>query len=327
MGKLSTIKISKFNNLKATNRSEEITLYDELRHIKYGTYKETIIKCRNALSDGDKELYTTLKAYLPAVTFSGIFGMGRKAANIIRYNHLMVLDIDHLPADEVQSTKDTLSKDRYVLAIWLSPSGNGLKCLIRIGSEQALHKMAFNSLSTYFLNNYKIEIDKSGKDVSRLCFTSWDESIYFNVHAEIYDETLDLVSEKKEVSVERQTKNVTLSKSAFATEGLNRKDEKYIIRKIIDFLNKRQVSITSDHNSWLKVALAISYSFTYDVGEKFFLSLCRLDKDKHDEQKSIRLLKGCYNKRKIDSTNTISFGTIIFLAGEKGFVLKKKTVL
>lgn len=319
MKKLSTIKVTKFNSLKTTKDYSNITMFEELSHIKNGTYRNIVENCREALNQGNKELYTKLKSTLPAVTFCGEF-KGRKANEIIEYNNLMILDIDDLPQNDFLNIKNTLSKDKYILSLWDSPSGQGLKCLIRIDSSIDKHKLIFNSLGLYFLENYQIILDKSGKDISRLCFSSWDENIHYNHSSEIYSDYMDSKIEKTEKP--KVLKPVTLTKSAYATEGLNKKSDRFIMKKIIDYLIKKNLSITSSYNSWVNVALGISYSFSYDIGEKYFLSLCRLDLQKHNEEKSIILLQNCYNNRKINSDEIITFATIIFLAKENGFVLK-----
>lgn len=321
MKKLSLINVTKFNSLTTTKTYSTIKMFEELNNIKKGSYKNIIQNCREAIERGDKELYGKLKSSLPAVTFCGEFN-GRKANDIIEYNNLMILDIDDLPKNDFSNIKATISNDKYILSLWDSPSGKGLKCLIRHNSTIDKHKAVFNSLSLYFLENYQIILDKSGKDISRLCFSSWDENIYYNPNSEIYSEFVDLKVEKQKDT--KAIKSVTLTRSAYATEGLNKKDDRFLIKKIIDYLTKRNLSITNNFDSWVKVALGISYSFSYDVGEKYFLSLCRLDAEKHNEEKSIALLQNCYNNRKVNSDEIITFATIIFLAKENGFVIKNQ---
>ncbi len=319
MKKLSTIRITKFQNMTAKTGTS-ILLFDELKNIKTGVYKNLILKCREALDKGNEELYGKLKNKLPAVTFCGEFETVRKASEVTVYNNIMILDIDHITIEELQEFKNVLSNDKYILSFWESPSGKGLKCLVKIKSNPEKHKSVFNSLKHYFLEKYNIELDVSGKDISRLCFSSWDENIFYNANALIY---LDFLEEKKTKSKNKNSesplKNTSLLKSAYATEGLNKAENKNTIRQIIKYLTKRNLSITETHDDWLKVSFAVASAFSYDVGEKYFLSLCRLDKGKHDEAKSINLLKSSYNNRKLDGENAISLATIIFFAKSKGF--------
>lgn len=318
MKKLSEIRVTKFSNLTA-KYGTGILMFEELKHIKTGTYKKLVLECRAALNEGDKDLYVKLKSKLPAVTFCGEFEKGRKASAITTYNNLMVIDIDTIPNDDLVEVKKKLFKDKYILSLWNSPSGRGIKCLIKIDSNIEKHRAVFNSIQKYFIDNFGIELDVSGKDVSRLCFSSWDENIFYNQNSEIYLDFLELDKKNINQHKERKVKNVSLVKNAHATEGLNRPEDRNTMKKIIKYLIKRNLSITETYDNWLKVSFAISSSFSYDVGEKYFLNLCRLDKSKHDEIKSISLLKYSYNNRQIESKTSISFATMIFLAKEKGF--------
>lgn len=322
MKKLSEIIISRFDSIKSS-QPNAITLFEELGNIKRGKYKESILKCREAISREDKVQYNELKIQLPAVTFCGEFLAGRKASNITQYNNLMILDIDNLGNDTLKDTINKLQKDIYLLALWLSPSGKGLKGLVKIESDIHKHKYVFNALRVYFLNNYQIELDKSGSDVSRLCLSSWDENLFFNEKSNVFEDFLEL--EENISGKEQKIKSIlSLNKNAYSTEGLNKVNDTKIIRAIIKFLNKHNFSITETYDSWVKVALAISCTFSYDVGEKYFLQICILDRDRHSEGKSIELLKYCYNKRQFWTNNHISLGTIVFYAKNKGFLVRKK---
>lgn len=318
MKKLSEIKITRFDNM-ISKHGESIMLYDELKNIKKGTYKNLILQCREALTNDNKELYGALKSKLPAVTFCAEFQNIRKASEWTSYNNLMIIDIDHLTSNELQDIKATLSKDKYILSFWDSPSGRGIKGLIKIDSNYQKHRAVFNSLKNYFFDNYKIELDVSGKDISRLCFSSWDENIFFNTNANVYVDFLEDDEKKSSKKSSGQVKNMSILKSAFATEGLNKTENREMMRKIIKYLAKRNLSITETYDSWLKVSFAIASTFSYDVGEKYFLALCRLDQIKHDEEKSVNLLKSSYNNRKLDIKTSISFATILFFAKSKGF--------
>lgn len=322
MKDLSQILITTFDSMKSLN-SKTITLYQEFGNIKRGKFKDIIIKCREAILNENKELYTILKSQLPAVTFCGVFSDGRKASNIVEYNNLIILDIDNLDLNEISEIKLKLSKDRYIMALWLSPSGLGLKGIVKIECEVDKHKNYFNALRVYFLNNYKIELDKSGSDVSRLCFSSWDENFYFNKDSSIFEDSLEFektITLKKDSNIKSE---LLLNKNAYSTEGFNKVNDTKIIKEIVKFLQKKDISITENYDSWVKVALGISTTFSYDVGEKYFLKICELDKGKHSEEKSIILLKYCYNKRMYITSDTISLATIIYFAKIKGFIVKK----
>lgn len=319
---LSEIQITSFENMKSS-KATTITLFQEFGNIKRGKYKDLIIKCRDAIDKNDKVLYTSLKSQLPAVTFCGIFSSGRKASDIIEYNNLMIIDIDNLDASMLNNIKLELQNDKFVMALWLSPSGQGLKGIVKIDSDVNKHKYVFNALRIYFLNNYKIDLDKSGSDVSRLCFSSWDENFFFNKNSIIFTDFLEIEESISARKQDKLPKQYTIGKNAFTTEGFNKVGDTKIIKHIIKFLIKNDLSITDSYDSWVKVALAISQTFSYDVGERYFLQICALDKEKHSDNKSILLLKYCYNKRQHNTTNAVSLSTIIYFAKQKGFAIKR----
>lgn len=317
---LSEIQITSFDNMKSS-KATTIPLFQEFGNIKRGKYKDVIMKCRDAVAKNDKTLYTSLKSQLPAVTFCGIFNSGRKANDINSYNGLMIIDIDNVNESLLSHIKLDMQRDRYVMALWLSPSGLGLKGIVKIDSDVTRHKYVFNALRIYFLNNYNIELDKSGSDVSRLCFSSWDENFFFNENSEIFTDFLEI----EESSINRKSaklpKEVSVERNAFATEGFNKVGDTKVIKQIIRFLNKNDLSITETYDDWVKVALGISQVFSYDVGERLFLQICAFDKERHSNEKSVLLLKYCYRKRQYQTTNNISISTIIYFAKLKGFVI------
>ncbi|HEY4785688.1 MAG TPA: VapE domain-containing protein, partial [Bacteroidales bacterium] len=67
-----------------------------------------------------------------------------------------------------------------------SPSGKGLKILVKVNSGKETHKTAFLQLQSYFEKLLNVEIDKSGKDVTRLCFVSFDPDIYISTNADTF---------------------------------------------------------------------------------------------------------------------------------------------
>ena len=86
---------------------------------------------------------------------------------LMEHSRLMVLDFDKL--DDVQTIKYELAQDRYIFAIWISPSGNGLKALVHLKFPDQ-HRAQFNALEEYFLKHYGLQMDGSGRNESRALF-------------------------------------------------------------------------------------------------------------------------------------------------------------
>ena len=155
--------------------------------IKGGEYKNQILQLRDYLSKGKKELYDKGKRNLPAVIFGASFPIGakRRSSDFDKYNEIVSIDIDKLNDNELSLIKGRLEADEYICAFWLSPSGKGYKGLVWVDYEieitpinfEQYHKIAFANLMTYFEDKYGIELDKSGSDIVRLCFYSYDPNL------------------------------------------------------------------------------------------------------------------------------------------------------
>jgi hypothetical protein len=174
------IKDTEFSLFKSiTDKNPRIiTLEDLLRMIRDGECKTTIDKLRENTNQSEKD---QLKRSLPAVTLSGVFKDGHKAGNLERYSGLIQIDFDKLESPEADF--QTLINDPYTLVAFISPSGNGLKLIVRVSGTEKDHKDNFLSLADYYLKRYGMIADQACKDVSRLMYLSYDPNLYFNQEA------------------------------------------------------------------------------------------------------------------------------------------------
>jgi hypothetical protein len=99
------------------------------------------------------------------------------------------------------------NQSEFTFASFISPSGNGLKILVKINSDKADHKEAFLLVQAHYESILKLEIDKSGKDVTRLCFYSWDENLYLNENATTFVTLSAVEMPLTETQPEPKTKN------------------------------------------------------------------------------------------------------------------------
>jgi hypothetical protein len=317
--------------------STTVTLQDSarskvLRQIEVGSflqlirnehYNTRITRIRQCRANGDLDKQSKEKKELPAITFSGLFLGSRKINCISEYNNICVVDIDHVNEENIGNILQYFSLDPYIFSFWISPSGDGVKGLVKfkynesfeLSESQDYHKHAFSLLAAYTKEKYNIEIDKSGSDITRLCFVSSDSNLVikktsdeFEVKASalITEPDIQVKSDKIQKKQGQSKSRVFVLKEHLFPIGRNKQAHRTQIQKYIKFLKNRNLSITVSNEKWYHVAYAISNSFTYDLGEKYFLKLCRLDGHRHDEGKSIKILQYCY----VNSKRKISFGTI-----------------
>jgi len=320
------------DNVKSSKNLKQTRIGDFLLSIKNDKYINEVIKLREYFDNGDARRYTLEKTRLPSVTFSGLFSETRKIESLIKYNNICVIDIDKIHKQEIQNYLNILRSDPFIFSFWLSPSGRGIKGLTKfkyivapsISSSYEYHKFAFSELSNYIMGKYNIEIDRSGSDVTRLCFVSSDCDLVIKEQVEEFpiDNQNIPVSVLIKIKKERNKASCYFNKREHLYPvGRNKQLKRTKIQKIIKFLRKRNLSITNTYEKWYRVAYAISNTFTYDLGEKYYLQLCRLDGAKHNEDESIAMLQYCY----INSKRAISFGTIQFYFEKFGEVGGSRT--
>lgn len=128
-----------------------------------------------------RDIYQKRKKNLPAFTISGTFTK-RCVAGLKQYSGIIQADLDDLGSKGVNKVelKRQIEIDPNVLFCFESPSGDGLKCGIRVEALAEHHAEAFLAMQRYFSATYDIMPDGACKDVSRLCFLSSDENLFIN---------------------------------------------------------------------------------------------------------------------------------------------------
>lgn len=186
---------------------EHKTIATILEEIKTGKYKPGIIYLRKSLAEKKEEAYNKAKKSLPAFTPSGKFVGGRKLEFLTEYSKFIILDIDKLSTTDLQKSKSIAAQSEFTYACFISPSGNGLKILVKIDTPKTEHKEAFLKVQAHYESILKLEIDKSGKDLTRLCFYSWDENLYLNENSKTF-----VITNKVEVAlIETQPEPKTIN--------------------------------------------------------------------------------------------------------------------
>lgn len=112
-------------------------------------------------------------------TFSGVFSK-RNDKNLKKHSGLLTIDFDHL--DDISLLKESLLKDEYFETelLFTSPSGDGLKWIIPIELTKVGHQDYFKAVANYIQKTYSLEVDASGKDISRACFLPHDPNVFIN---------------------------------------------------------------------------------------------------------------------------------------------------
>jgi hypothetical protein len=207
------MRVTIFQNLykKSKEDAHYIQIAEALKRIQQGKSATTI----EAVRDGDK----AFKKNLPIVLFSGEFE-SRNDEALTRHSQFIVLDFDHI---EVEVSKKVLSTDPYVYSCWVSPSGDGLKALVKVSNPER-HRDHFRALCSYFRKEYDLEVDETGINESRACFESYDPDII------IKEQSVTFGS----FSTEKNESQVAVSQSGTYTDYLKLNLAARMIRQCAD---------------------------------------------------------------------------------------------
>ena len=235
----TTQNITIFKNIRetATPFYREVSVV--LDRIQEGSSKELVKKIR---LEKDKSTRNELKKDLPAICFSGKFNK-RNDNSIVEHSGIICLDFDgYKKQKDLLSDKEQISKNKHVYSVFISPSGNGLKVLIKIPQDADNHVHYFNSLEKHFSSPY---FDKTCKNLSRVCYESYDPLIYINENSSVWDVIEDI--EYTEVNVHRDPPTIPIT------------DENKIVDILIKWWQKKYPMVEGQRNQNVYV-LAMAFN-------------------------------------------------------------------
>jgi hypothetical protein len=197
------MRISVYKNIKSVAPIKDTSVLKVLSSIQKGDYKKNIANIR---IESDKGERNKLKALLPYVTFCGTF-TSRSNANLRKHSGLACLDFDNVTnLDEV---REKINSDSFTFSSFTSPSGDGLKVLVKIPSvdNNNDYQDYYHELTSHYKKYY--ELDEGTKDIARACYLSYDSELYLNNESEIFTDKFHrpLPVETKVVNIPITDKN------------------------------------------------------------------------------------------------------------------------
>ena len=136
------------------------------------------------------------KLELPVIMWQGTF-THRADIGLLYLSSLMCVDIDHKTPEELLMLRTCIMREPWVLSIFRSPSGDGLKVIVKTDNMEVAHyKNCYRQLEALFEERYGIKPDNKCEAISQGCFASYDPDIYVNpnpqdLHLE-YDPAFDI---------------------------------------------------------------------------------------------------------------------------------------
>ena len=169
-------RITWFARATSTTPEKTDALQKFIQECRTEVHRDAVLQIRRLIADGDASAAADLKRRLPAVTLScSMVSRAKNAPERVRtHSGWLQCDFDGKEnAGLDQATmRARLQADPHVGAVFVGPSGVGIKCALRIDGSQ--HLASFTSAAQYFKAEYGLTIDQSAKNVDRLCFVTYD---------------------------------------------------------------------------------------------------------------------------------------------------------
>jgi putative DNA primase/helicase len=185
--------ISLFPSAMANEPDAAISIEDFLQGVQGGRWQRKIEILREHIKRGDRLRYDKKKRELPAVTISCHCLSRERAlspeAKAITHSGLLQADFDLKDNPTLSDpailthTRQQLMADPHVLAVFVGPSGEGIKAIIAINPER--HTDSWFAAESHFRGQYGLTLDKATKDPMRLCFVSFDPDADWRDEADI----------------------------------------------------------------------------------------------------------------------------------------------
>jgi hypothetical protein len=269
------------NGIRQVKPTMDVDLPTAIEWIKTGRQKELIEQIRES---ENKAVQNELKQNLSYFTFSGTFNR-RADDQLIKHSGIIVIDIDEHA--DCYALKEQLKNDPYIVVAFISPRDNGVKVLMHIDGNA--HKPSFYAIEKYFKDVYNIEIDPSGKDVSRATYISYDPDIYVNEKAQKWTEV-----QLPEAEINYETGEIiTKSENLEEMDGKTRKvyDRAVFVTEQIE---QKQLNMVSPYERWVEVGLSLA---TFgEAGRELFIRISRFHEDYNEAGRLQRSYHGSDEK-------------------------------
>jgi len=254
--------------------------------IKDDTLAEHINLIRQTDDNDERQ---KLKKKLPAILFGGTF---KNRKDLEQPSNLICIDFDHVK--NLSRYLFRLPFYSFVYGFFISPSGDGLKVLVRTNVKSPED---YKKTVKQIMNEFKkigLNADSSKQNINDLCFLSHDPNAYFNPKATIWRDIQYQVPEETSWS-----------------ESQIKASVEYIIKQI----EEKKLDITSTYDNWVRIAFALNNQFG-EAGRDYFHRISQFYEDYNDT-----ICDKQYDYCSVPKDGGITIRTFFKLAKEHGLKL------
>lgn len=210
-------------------------------------FKNEIEEIRLLVKQGEKEKASEKKKQLLAFTPSGVFKEKRLMSNLERYTQFLHLDFDKLTQEQLHNAFQIISKIPYTFLCFISPSGNGLKVFIEVNTGFEQHETAYKQVQKFYENATGLKADSSCKDITRLCFISYDPNLYKNLKYQKFQ--VDIIAQgHNNVKAHLKVNKINQQENTHDSEDLS---TAFIFNQQIQFTNSKSDYTNGNRNNYM----------------------------------------------------------------------------
>ncbi len=241
----------------------------------------------------DKNKRRALKSALPAITFGGTYKNSQRTPLINSSNHIC-LDYDQVP--NLLITKKTVGELPYTSACFISPSGDGLKIIVKAKkTNEAIYKEAINQVFDYYKEYAGIDSDKSKVNLNDFCYLSHDPNIIVNEDSKIWV--------VKEAKAKREKRKQALPIDIKVDPN---------VEALINKIEKEKIDITLEYEDWIRLAYAFATAYS-EAGRSLFIRVSQFHED-YKNEKTDKQYTQCLK----NNTKEITVSTFFHIAKKYG---------
>ncbi|MCD8183318.1 MAG: hypothetical protein LUE99_09760 [Bacteroides sp.] len=174
----------------------ETSLLTIIEQTRRGLHSSTVHRIMELAQGGQKAEAEKLKKTLPYLSLTANYKEERLPHSLLRYNHVLTVDID----GQLEPVRRKLASDAHVLTFFLSPKQHGYKVFVYLRTAYACklrdvtfslpeitydalekhHALMYDAAKSYIEQLTGVDVDGSGRDLSRGFFQSSDPDAYLN---------------------------------------------------------------------------------------------------------------------------------------------------
>lgn len=266
--------VSIYKNIFDTTSRYTISVQDALKRIAEGKSANAVISLRNEENEAKRN---AIKSSLPSITFSGKFSK-RTDECMTEHSGFICLDFDKINIPEyIEKFKNWES----TYACWISPSGKGIKVLVKI-ADPANHKKHFDAL----VNLFPLADEKCG-NLSRVCYESYDPNIFINEEAKVFAGLFTPQLVKKQ-------------QKAVASDYDN-------YRKLVAWLERTNRNfVTGNRNAYIYVLAGAMCRFGFNESDAIEFLLEDYMSDDFNNKEIVKTIQSAYKKNR-DNAGSVEF--------------------